>query len=154
MPTRAATTSPVPSTRVTDSTKVDRQPSLAPVPWVPVAIAPEIVCVSMSPRLGRASPCWASVAFSVARDMPAWTVTRLLTGSTSMSSASPSSRSRRPSVPAAAVNECPAPTGLTVRPSTLACLTSAATSAVEPGRATVAESVWLPAQLAQAVAVM
>ena len=41
---------------------------------------------------------------------------------------------------AAAVNECPAPTGFSVRPSARACLTAAATSSAEPGRSSAAVS--------------
>ena len=57
---------------------VDRAPSRAPVPWVPVENAPEIVCASMSPRFGSASPSESSVAFSLRIVMPACTVTSWL----------------------------------------------------------------------------
>ena len=43
--------------RVIPSTCVERLPKRTPVPWVPVLIAPEMLCSSMSPRFSWASPC-------------------------------------------------------------------------------------------------
>ena len=51
-------------------------PNRAPVPCVPVEIAPEIVCASMSPRFVMASPSRSSSALSVCSVVPARTVTR------------------------------------------------------------------------------
>ena len=50
------TTEPSASIRSRASIWVAMPPSLAPVPWVPVEIAPAIVCASMSPRLAMARP--------------------------------------------------------------------------------------------------
>ena len=47
-----------------------------PVPWVPVAMAPLIVCRSMSPRFGRASPSACSAGLSTCSGVPASTRTR------------------------------------------------------------------------------
>src|SRR5260221_14400822 len=66
---------------------------------------------------------------------------------------SPAGLSRTPSVLAAGVNEWPVPVILIARPSAAAFVTSAATSAADPGirtRAGLAET--LPAQLRQEVA--
>jgi hypothetical protein len=54
----AETSSSVPSgsTSSTASTSVERFRKRAPVPCVPVEIAPEIVCRSMSPRFSSANP--------------------------------------------------------------------------------------------------
>ena len=79
--------------------------------------------------------------------MPARTVTDLAGTFTATSSASADSSTRTPSVAAAPVNECPAPTARTVLPAARALVTSAAISSVLPGRATrVASACWLPAQ--------
>src|SRR6202008_2362557 len=62
----------------------------------------------------------------------------------------PDMSSWRPSGTAAAVNECPAPTGLTVRPSAAAVRTAAATCSAEAGRTTrTGVARWLPAQFDQ-----
>jgi hypothetical protein len=143
-------TVPVPVTSVSASMKVARQPSLAPVPWVPVDMAPETVCTSMSPRFGTASPCSASRWFSTDSGMPACTVTSRRARSTETRPASPSSSSRTPSVAAAGVKECPEPTGLTVNPSSTAPRTAATTPSVETGRTTLTACARsLPAQLDQ-----
>jgi hypothetical protein len=98
-------TSPVPVTISSASTKVDRHPNDAPVPWVPVASAPATVCPSMSPRLGRASPCVASTAFNADSRIPAGTATCRVAASTDTGEDSESSSTRTPEVAAADVKE-------------------------------------------------
>ena len=132
-PRRSAVTSRAPTTCVA------RPPSRAPVPCVPVEIAPAIVCRSMSPRLRIARPCDASVAFRAASRMPAPTVTSVVPSPVRRRRSTASSASRRsctPSVTAAAVNEWPAPTARTVRPCPAASATQAASSPTSRGRAT------------------
>src|SRR6266566_6038992 len=54
--------SPAAVTSVKPSTCVDNVPNRVPVPCVPVLIAPEILCTSMSPRFSCASPCSKSIS--------------------------------------------------------------------------------------------
>ena len=140
-------TAPVPVTSVSPTTNVARQPSEAPVPCVPVEIAPEIVCTSMSPRFGIASPMSASASLSSRSRVPAPTVTSRFDRSAVRMPVKADMSRRMPDVTAAPVNECPAPTGLTVSPSSAAALIVAANSSTVVGRTTRAATVrWLPAQ--------
>jgi hypothetical protein len=109
-------TSPVPVTSVSPATNEDRQPSAAPVPWVPVEIAPPIVCRSMSPRFGMARPCSASIALSTRSGIPAWTVTCRASRSTETRPVIARMSKRTSPARAMSPNECPVPTGLTRRP--------------------------------------
>ncbi len=69
------TTDPSASTSSRPATWVAMPPRPAPVPWVPVEIAPETVCASMSPRFAIARPRVSSVAFSSLIVVPDRTVT-------------------------------------------------------------------------------
>ena len=81
----------------------------APVPWVPVAMAPETVWRSMSPRFGSARPSAWRAGFSSCRGVPAATRTRRGSRSTPVIPRSPSRVSRTPSVATSGVNEWPGP---------------------------------------------
>lgn len=132
------------------ATWVASPPKPAPVPWVPVAMAPATVWASMSPRFSMARPCWASSADSSRSRVPARTVTSR--PAIESRPVSRSGRSSTPSVSAAPVNECPDPAIRTRSPSRTAARTASATSpasagdTVRAGRAT-----WSPAQLRHSV---
>ena len=132
MPTRAARSSsgwvaalswrtpPSASTSSIPSTWAEMLRSRAPVPWVPVEIAPAIVWRSMSPRFSIASPSRASSSLRSASTVPAPTLTRPEPGSASITPFSASIRTIVPSVIAASVKECPEPATLTLRPAAAA----------------------------------
>ena len=63
-------------TSVAPTTCVAMPPNRAPVPWVPVEMAPEIDWRSMSPRFSIARPYGASSAGTWCRRVPASSVTR------------------------------------------------------------------------------
>ena len=94
--------------------------SRAPVPCVPVEIAPAIVWRSMSPRFSIASPSRASSSLRSARTVPAPTSTRPEPGSASSTPRSASTATIVPSVIAVSVNEWPEPATLTRRPAAAA----------------------------------
>ena len=119
-------TEPSPVTRVSARTWVASPPSRLPLPWVPVERAPAMVCRSMSPRLGRASPYAARARLRSASRVPPPTVTRPDSRSTERRPDRASSRSWSPSVTAMGEKECPAPTALTVVPRSAASRTSRA----------------------------
>src|SRR5262245_41609618 len=105
----------------------------------------------MSPRFGRASPWVASSVLSVASVVPPRTRTSFATGSTATTPVSRCSSNRTPVVAAAAVNEWPEPTGLTVRPSEAADRIACATSWAFVGWITAAATaLWFPPQFVHA----
>ena len=104
-----ASTDPSASTSVSPLTAAAMPWSRVPVPWVPVAIAPLIVCRSMSPRFGRARPSAWSAGLSTCSGVPASTRTRRRSRSTPMTPLSPPRRSSMPSVATSGVKECPEP---------------------------------------------
>jgi hypothetical protein len=108
--------------------------SLAPVPWVPVAIAPAIVWRSISPRFSIARPSRASSSLRSASTVPAPTSTRPEAGSASSTPLSDSTRTIVPSVIAASVKECPEPATLTLRPAAAAAATASTSSSRSAGR--------------------
>ena len=125
--------------------------SRAPVPWVPVEIAPAIVWRSMSPRFSIASPSRASSSLRSDSTVPAPTLTRPESGSASITPRSASIRTIVPSVIAASVKECPEPATLTLRPAAAAAAIASASSSRVRGRATsTGRQVWSPAQFVQA----
>ena len=87
------------------------------MPWVPVEIAPEIVCASMSPRFAMARPSESSAAFSSRIVVPDRTVTSPEDRSAPTMPVQPDRSSAAPEVAAAGVNECPLPSARTVSPS-------------------------------------
>ncbi len=122
--------------------------SFAPVPWVPVEIAPEIVCRSMSPRFSIARPSRASSSLRSARTVPPPTLTRPDPRSASNTPASAPTSTIVPSVRAASVNEWPEPATLIGAPSAAAAPTSAASSSRFRGRTIFrGRQAWSPAQL-------
>ena len=76
-----------------------------PVPWVPVEMAPAIVCASMSPMLCRDRPSFSRAVFSSCSGVPASTVTVIASRSTPTTPRRLSGCSSRPSVRAMSVNE-------------------------------------------------
>ena len=64
----------------TPRTVDDRLPNCSPDPFVPVAIAPEMVCASTSPWLASDSPASHSGAPTLARPVPARTLARPVSG--------------------------------------------------------------------------
>ena len=145
-PTRAARSScgsvaalswrTLPSARTSSSpsTWAEMLRSLAPVPWVPVEIAPAIVWRSMSPRFSIASPSRASSSLRSASTVPAPTLTRPEPGSASITPRSASIRTIVPSVIAASVKECPEPATLTLRPAAAAAAIASPSSSRLAGR--------------------
>jgi hypothetical protein len=117
IPTRAARSSSglvaalrwrtLPSARTSSSpsTRAEMLRRRAPVPWVPVEIAPEIVCRSMSPRFSIARPSPASSSFSSASTVPPATLTKPEPGSASITPLSAPRSIIVPSVIAASVKE-------------------------------------------------
>jgi hypothetical protein len=108
-------------------------PSRAPVPWVPVEIAPAMVCASMSPRLVMASPSVSSSALSRRIVVPERTVTCPVSRSTRSTPVQWRRSSASESATAIAVKECPLPQGRTVRPAAATAWTVAAISATLRG---------------------
>ena len=100
---------PSASTRVSPLTAAAMPWRRVPVPWVPVAIAPLIVCRSMSPRFGRASPSACSAGLSTCSGVPASTRTRRRSRSIPSTPLSRSTCSSSPSVATSGVNEWPDP---------------------------------------------
>ncbi|MGY3679172.1 hypothetical protein ACVWXU_002795 [Streptomyces sp. TE33382] len=126
-----------------------------PVPWVPVEVAPATVCSMMSPMFVSDRPSRARAALSRLSGVPASTVTVIAVRSTSRIPVSSSGRISTPSVAAAAVNECPVPTGFTRRPSSRALRRASASSSTEAGdTARTGRAVTLPAQLRHVLAVV
>jgi len=125
-----------PSARMSSSaaTAVAMPPSRAPVPCVPVEIAPAIVCASMSPRLGIARPSTSSAALSRRIVVPDRTVTSPESASAEMTPAHPDRSSAAPEVAAVGVKECPLPSARTVRPAAAASLIASAISSVLRGQ--------------------
>src|SRR5262245_2220472 len=87
----------------------------------------------MSPMLVNERPQACSAEFSADNGHPASTVTSPAAGSMDRTAVMPPGRSRTPSVLAVGVNEWPLPIILIGIPSAAALVTSAATSAAEPG---------------------
>ncbi|AQA25737.1 FAD-linked oxidoreductase domain protein [Rhodococcus sp. MTM3W5.2] len=146
-------TEPSASTICSARTWVARPPKRAPVPWVPVEIAPAMDCTSMSPRFVIARPRDHNVGLSSFRRVPARTVTRAPDGSTGITDWIPVRLSRlicTPSVTATGVKECPAPTHLTCKPSAAARVISSLSSATLAGAARrVGRALAQPAQFCQ-----
>ena len=86
------------------------------MPCVPVAVAPAIDCLSMSPRFSKARPCASSAALSWPIVIPASTRTSPLAASTSSTRFIRSSEISVPSVGTSPVNECPEPATRTCAP--------------------------------------
>ena len=126
-------TRPSPVTSSTPTTWVERLPSLSPVPWVPVEIAPATVWRSMSPRFSIARPRRWSSWLSSARMVPAPTRTSPLAGSASITPLRAPMSIIVPSVSAASVNEWPEPATLTFLPASAAEATAAASSSRSRG---------------------
>src|SRR6516164_9726804 len=127
-------------------------PSRAPVPCVPVEIAPEIVWASMSPRFGIARPSVSSAALSARIVMPERTVTSPVRVSAETTPVQPDRSSAAPDVAAAGVNECPLPSARTVSPAEAASLTAAAMASTVRGQYQRAGSaVTVPAQFRQVI---
>ena len=126
--------------------------SFAPVPWVPVEIAPAIVWRSMSPRFSIASPSPCSSSLSSASTVPAPTLTRPEAGSASITPLSGRTSTIVPSVIAASVKEWPEPATLTLRPAaTAAADRLGQLLAIALGRtSSTGVQGWSPAQLRQA----
>ncbi len=125
--------SPLPSTSSSASTWALRFCSRAPVPCVPVAIAPASVWASMSPRLGSASPRSSRPRLSAASVIPPSALTSPEAGSASRMRSSRSSRTSVPSVGTHGENEWPDPAARTVRPASAARRTAPATSRADFG---------------------
>src|SRR5450755_1733120 len=70
-----SSTSPAAVTSVNPATWVDNVPKRAPVPCVPVLIAPAMLWLSISPRFSCASPCAKSASPSSLSRVPPQTVT-------------------------------------------------------------------------------
>ena len=108
----------------------------APVPWVPVEVAPAMVCRSMSPMFSSARPCGSSSAGSWYRFVPAPSVDAVPRG---VDVQQPVDRAdvdaARPTVAAMSVKLWPAPTAFTVSPRSRAAATTATTSSTLVGRA-------------------
>ena len=66
-------TSPAAVTNVSPTTCVAMEPKRTPVPWVPVLMAPAMLCTSMSPRFSCASPRLSNSSPSSLSRVPAWT---------------------------------------------------------------------------------
>ena len=94
------------------------------MPWVAVEIAPASVWRSMSPRFSIARPRSHSAALRSRREIPASTLTRPESRSTSSTRFSASILIIAPSVSAASVKEWPEPAAWTVRPRSPARLTA------------------------------
>ena len=110
------------------TTWVERLPNFAPVPWVPVEIAPATVWRSMSPRFSIARPRRSSSSLTSARIAPAPTLTSPEEGSASMTPPRAPMSIIVPSVIAASVKEWPEPATLTFLPASAAAATAAASS--------------------------
>ena len=162
IPTRAARSSsgwvaaascrtlPSASTSSRPSTWAEMLRSRAPVPWVPVEIAPAIVWRSMSPRFSIASPSRVSSSLRSASTVPAPTRTRPEPGSASSTPFSASIPSIVPSVIAVSVNECPEPATLIRRPAAAAAeIASASSSRLDGRTVSSGRQDWSPAQLTQ-----
>ena len=146
------TTDPSASTSSSAATAVAMPPSLAPVPWVPVEIAPAIVCASMSPRFGIARPSASSPALSSRIVVPERTVTSPASGSAVTTPVHPDRSSAAPDVAAAGVKECPLPSARTVRPASAASFTASAIASVVRGQYRLAGSALaVPAQFCQVI---
>ena len=146
------TTDPSASTSSSPATWVAMPPNRAPVPCVPVEIAPEIVCASMSPRLVIASPSRSSSALSVRSVVPARTVTSPESRSAAVIPVQPPRSSATSWAAPTAVNEWPLPRARTDFPSRAARDTAPASSSRSRGTTTsVATADSLPAQFRQAV---
>ena len=117
------------------------------MPWVAVEIAPASVCLSMSPRFSIANPRSQSAALRSRSVIPASTLTRPETVSTSRTRLSASIRSIAPSVSAASVKECPAPAVWMARSRSAARLTARINPSRVRGLSTTAgEQRWSPVQ--------
>ncbi len=146
------TTDPSASTRSRAATWVAMPPSRAPVPCVPVEIAPEIVWASISPRFGIARPSASSAALSARIVVPERTVTSPVRTSAEITSVQPDRSSAAPVVAAAAVKECPLPSARTVSPAEAASLIASAMASAVRGRYQRAGSaVTVPAQFCQLI---
>ena len=84
-----------------------------PVPWVPVEMAPAMVCSAMSPMLCSDRPSFSRAVFSSCSGVPASTVMVIASRSTPTTPRRLSGRSSRPSVRAMSVKEWPVPGILT-----------------------------------------
>ena len=136
------------------STWAEMLRSPAPVPCVPVEIAPATVWTSMSPRFSSARPMPQRCSFRACNEIPASTRTRPVSRSAS------STRSRRsiatitPSVSAASVNECPVPGTRTVCPASRARPITSISSSRVPGRwIACGVQTWSPAQFRHSAAI-
>ena len=120
----------------------------APVPWVPVEIAPEIVWLSMSPRFSIARPSRASSSFSSRSTVPPPTRTRPESRSASRTPLSPPASIIVPAVSAVSVKEWPEPATRTLSPLPAAATIVSASSSRSRGLAIRAgRQDWSPAQL-------
>lgn len=148
----SSTICPSPVTSSMECSAADRLRSRAPVPCVPVAVAPAIDCAPMSPRFSNARP-WSHIApASSPSVIPASTRTWPLARSTSTMRRMFSSVRSVPSVRTASVKECPAPATRTWRPASAARSIAATTPAVLLGRSmTAGVHVWSPVQLRHGV---
>ena len=145
-----STLDPSARTSSTECRPADRFGNRAPVPCVPVAVAPASDWLSMSPRFGSARPCACNRVLRSRKVIPASTRTRPLIRSTATMRFSRSSETRTPSVSTASVNECPDPATLTRRPAADAAATTSANSSTSAGVATWAGvQRWSPAQFTQ-----
>ena len=129
-----------------------------PVPWVPVDTAPASDCSAKSPRFCCANPSSQSRGPSRCRRVPAQTVTSAPStrpaasrvGTIDSMPVRSSRDTRTPSVAAAGVKECPAPTHLTRSPRSAAAVTTSLTSATVVGaRRSDGVASTLPAQFCQ-----
>ncbi len=127
-------TEPSARTSSSASTWEEMLRSFAPVPWVPVEIAPATVWRSMSPRFSIASPSRCSSSLRSASTVPAPTLTRPEERSASITPLSAPTSTIVPSVIAVSVNEWPLPATLTLRPAAAAAPTASASSSRRRGR--------------------
>src|SRR6266516_2725839 len=108
--------SPDAVTSVKPSTCVDKVPNCVPVPCVPVLIAPDILCTSMSPRFSWASPCSKSMFPRFLSTVPPSTVTLPCSASMDSMPCISSSDSSTSSDCIIGVNEWPEPATRMWRP--------------------------------------
>ena len=142
---------PSASTRVSPLTAAAMPWSRAPVPWVPVAMAPLIVWRSMSPRLGRASPTACEGRVEHVQGCPREHAHPLLARRRPRRCRSAASRwSSSPSVATSGVKEWPEPATRTSVPRRPASTTAVATSsAVAACRTSAGWATTVPAQFRQ-----
>ena len=143
--------SPRPSTRRHARSVAEKLGSALPEPWVPVAIAPAMACVSMSPWLASASPAAQSGSPNAPTGVPGSAVTRRRAASMCATPLMRLMSSTVPPVSISGVNEWPAPAARTPLPFAMARRTCSTTSSSPAGVTTPAVNDWLPAQFVQVV---